>query len=115
MEYDLQDSGVSDTFQAGATRDCRAGKGRFDLISPHGLKRLAVVYEKGAEKRGDRNWEGGVPVSRCLDSALRHITQYLAGERDEDHIAQAAWNLFAVMHFEAVKPEMQDLPAQRIT
>ena len=29
---------------------------------------------------------------------------------DEDHLAAIAWNVFAVMHFEEVMPEMQDIP-----
>ena len=30
------------------------------------------------------------------------------GMRDEDHLAAAVWNIFAIMHFEEVKPEMID-------
>lgn len=94
----------------GARRSVSTGKGRFDLISPLALRRLAQVYERGASQKGDRNWENGFPFSRALDSAIRHINQYREGYRDEDHLAQAAWNLFAALHFEEVKPEFNDLP-----
>jgi hypothetical protein len=30
--------------------------------------------------------------------------------RDEDHLAQAAWNIFALLHFDEVMPELNDIP-----
>lgn len=87
-------------FESGASRDNPEGKGAYELISPLALKRLALVYERGAKQKGDRNWEKGFPMSRCIQSALRHIEQYLEGLRDEDHLAAASWNLFAAIHFE---------------
>ena len=41
-----------------------------------------------------------MPFSRLYSSALRHVFQALAGQRDEDHLAQAIWNLTALIHFE---------------
>ena len=99
---------AKESFAGGATRSNSAGKGRYDLISPIGLKRLALRYEGGAAVHGDRNWESGVPVSRCLSSAIRHIFQHLAGLRDEDHLGAAAWNVFAAMHFQDTASD--DLP-----
>lgn len=87
-------------FSSGAKRSDTTGRGRFDLISPHGLRRLALRYEAGARQKGERNWEGGFPVSRCVDSALRHLTDYLTGDRTEDHLAAVAWQMFAAMEFE---------------
>jgi hypothetical protein len=92
-DYDLQYSGEQQQFGTGAIRDKQTGKGRFDLLPPDALKRLAIHFEKGAEKYGGRNWEKGIPVSRYLDSALRHAFAYLAGKNDEDHLVAAAWNL----------------------
>ncbi len=79
----------------GSQRDSRAGKGRFDLIPPEPMRRLAGLYERGAEKYGDRNWEKGQPLSWYLDSMLRHANCFLAGDRVEDHIVAIAWNAFA--------------------
>jgi len=56
------------------------------------LFRVARIYEAGAAKYDQRNWELGQPLGRYLDSGIRHIVSYLRGDRDEDHIAQAAWN-----------------------
>lgn len=97
-------------FETGAHRSAASGKGRFDLISPEGLRRLAIKYEQGGINHEDRNWEKGMPFSRLLDSAMRHCNDYLGGDRSEDHLAAVAWNVFAIMHFEKHKPELNDLP-----
>ena len=110
-EFKLEDTGHRMKSETGAMRDRQPGKGRFDLISPFALMRLAQVYEKGAAKFADRNWESGLPYSWLIDSALRHLTQYLMGKDDEDHLAQAAFNIFALMHFEDAMPgRFDDLP-----
>lgn len=105
-------SGSKDTFPGGATRDAGAGRGRFDLITPFMLRRLAQVYERGAGNHGDNNWHNGIPFSRCLNSAIRHINDFKLGDRVEDHLAQAIWNLAAVIHFQDTgrEAELDDLP-----
>lgn len=108
-EFGMKFSGVKDKYKTGATRDSGAGKGRYDLISTHMLRRLALVYEKGADNHGDRNWEHGVPYSRLYNSAMRHTQQALSGQIDEDHIAQAIWNLACIAHFqEQGRTELDD-------
>jgi len=99
-------------YKTGAEKDMtgRIAKGRFDLISPIALERIAMLYAKGAEKYEDRNWEQGIPFSQCIDSLLRHANQYRMGMRDEDHIAAVAWWAFAIMHFEFTNPYLDDLP-----
>jgi len=110
-KFELKDSGKREEFKSGAVRDTREGKGRFDLISPFFLKRLADVMEKGAVKYTSRNWEKGMEFSRLLDSALRHINQSLMGLQDEDHLAQASFNLMAVIHFQEMgRGDLDDLP-----
>lgn len=89
----IKDSGKRQQFATGSVRDSRAGKGRFDLLPPHAIARLARHFEAGALKYGDNNWTKGQPASRFLDSALRHAFKHLAGERDEDHLIAAVWNL----------------------
>jgi hypothetical protein len=77
-------------------------------MPPLAILRVAKVYEQGAEKYGDRNWELGQPQDRFMDSALRHLFQWQAGKRDEDHLAHAAFNILAMIHFdekEASEPE----------
>jgi len=109
-KFILKDSGQREEFDSGMVRDTQKGKGRFDLISPFALLRLARVYEKGSYKYADRNWEKGAAFGRFISSALRHIFQYMMGYKDEDHLAQATWNLFAIMHLEQTHPELDDMP-----
>lgn len=99
--YDaVKDSGERREFATGSVRDVRSGKGRFDLIPPYSLLRLARHYENGAVKYGDRNWEKGQPIASYIDSMLRHGQDYLKGDRSEDHLAAVAWNAFAAMFTE---------------
>ena len=91
------DSGQREEYDTGARRDTRTGKGRYDLLPPFAMRRVAGVYERGAAKYGDRNYEKGIPLTRYLDSALRHTFELLEGKTDEDHAAQAAWNLLAFL------------------
>lgn len=96
----LCDSGKRQEFDTGSVRDTREGKGRYDLLPPYSIERLAKHFENGAKKYGDRNWEKGQPLSRYLDSALRHIFKLLERNVDEDHAAAAAWNIMAYIHTE---------------
>ena len=108
---EVKDSGHRKEYASGAVRDRPEGKGRFDLLEPELLFRLANHYEAGAKKYDDRNWEKGIPVSDCTNSALRHLTKFLAGQNDEDHLAAAAWNIAAIMRFEKEgDPKLLDLP-----
>jgi acetyl-CoA acetyltransferase len=117
MKYALKDSGERQVFNTGAQRDIQqVEKGRYDLISPIALKRIAIILAKGAKKYSDRNWEKGMPMSRYIDSSLRHLTQYIEGKRDEDHLGQAFWNLHSALHMEEqimrknLPHELLDLP-----
>lgn len=97
--YETKDSGKRAQYATGAQRDTNEGKGRYDLIPPEPMKRLAQLYERGAIKYDARNWEKGIPVSRCFDSAFRHLYQALAGDEDEDHLAAVLFNVMCVMAF----------------
>jgi len=106
----LKDSGEREVYKSGAQRDNATGKGRFDLMSGQGLFRLSRLYEAGSKKYSDRNWEKGMNISRYVDAAFRHLTKYMMGCDDEDHLAAVAWNVFCIMHHELELPELQDLP-----
>lgn len=89
---------------------------RYDLIPPEALEALAIHYEKGIGKYSERNWEKGLPLSRHLNSAMRHLQNYLSGDRIEDHLSACVWNCFCIMHVlemivRGVLPEtLDDLP-----
>lgn len=106
-----KDSGAREDFPTGSRRDTNEGKPRYDLIPVTALKRLAALYARGAEKYEEFNWAKGQPLRRYEESALRHIYQYLEGDREEDHLAACCWNLFSIMHHEKAIAEGR-LPAE---
>ena len=63
------------------------------------LMRLARHYERGAAKYDSRNWEKGLSSARCFDSGIRHMIRYINGDRSEDHLAAALWNLAGIKHY----------------
>ncbi len=114
--YKTKDSGTRRTFDTGSVRDAATGKGRYDLVSPIALLRVALLYERGAVKYDPRNWEKGQPLTVFLDCAIRHLQKHLAGFRDEDHMAAACWNTMGFIHVEdmvargLLPAELNDLP-----
>ena len=108
----IDDGGQRISYGEGkAIREPSAGKGRYDLITPFGIMRLAKWYELGSKKYADRNWEKGMPFSRYIDSAKRHIDKYIMGMTDEDHLAAAVWTLLAIIHPEELgQTELEDMP-----
>ena len=112
----LKDSGERQDFGTGAVRDTQEGKGRYDLLPPSAIFAIARVFEEGGKKYKARNYESGMPLSRFIDSALRHMFKHLEGYRDEPHMAQAAWNILAYIHTATMiergilPEELNDLP-----
>lgn len=112
----LADSGCRETYKGGAQRERKPGKGRYDLISPIMMHRLAVLMEQGAIKYAARNWETGIPLSACIDSALRHAEKAKMRLTNEDHAIQAIFNLMIFVHQEEMirlgklAPEFDDVP-----
>lgn len=104
-EWETKDSGKREEYASGMVRDTQEGKPRFDLLLPLGvpyqvqfLTRVAQLLARGAEKYTDRNWEkadGSEELARFKSSALRHLMQWQADERDEDHAAAVVFNLLA--------------------
>jgi|SRR6185295_6889177 len=109
---------TKEQFSTGSQRDSRKDKGRFDLLPPRALKELAKHFEIGAKMYGERNWEKGMPLSRYLDSALRHTFQHLQGLTNEPHDVAAVWNLMCLIETKQLieegklQKELDDLPKQ---
>ena len=99
-------------FATGAIRGRDAEAERWDLIPVLGLVRLARTCAEGAARYGVGNWLRGIPVSDLVNHAIRHLYLYLAGDKTEDHLAHAAWNILAACHMEAVQPDMRDIVGQ---
>jgi len=90
------------------------------------VKMVSRIYEIGNKQRdllsggtgnGDtRNWENGMKIADLLDSAIRHITAHLEGDRSEPHLSQAMWNLLNALQTSIWvytgqrPPELNNLP-----
>lgn len=85
-------------YDTGAVRSADCDSVRYDLISPIGLRALAKTYAEGAEKFGAHNWENGMPAADMLNHAIAHIFKFLEGNKDEDHLGHAAWNILGAIH-----------------
>ena len=116
--FSLKDSGQREEFSTGAIREPNLDRGRYDLIPPIPLRNLAIHYERGAKKYADWNWAKGLPLSRHLNSAIRHLMQFAEGDRSEDHLSACVFNVFAIAHdLEMIDKgklpqEINDLPNQ---
>ena len=93
----IKDSGNRREFESGAVRDMAQGEGRCDLLPAAALLRLARHFETGAKKYGENNWQLGIPIWSFIDSGMRHLLKYMDGQKDEDHLCAAAWNLLCAM------------------
>lgn len=93
-------------YATGAVRSADCKNVRYDLISPIGLAALARTYAEGAEKFGVCNWENGMPVTDLLNHAIAHIYKFLGGDRSEDHLGHAAWNLIGAVHSAELWPHL---------
>lgn len=101
-------------FKSGMLREEITGKGRFDLLSPFALRRMALTAEEGTVKYEDRNWERGCPFSEFVNRVLIHLNDYMQGKRDEDHLAHAMWGIQAIIHLEETMPWLNDMPQYKI-
>lgn len=109
----VKDSGKRQSFDTGAIRDTEEGKIRLDLMLKYlpmtALIRVTQHYVNGAKKYGDHNWQKGIPSSRCVSSALRHLYQWFTGDRSEDHLSAVVFNIFCILHWEETGSlDMQD-------
>lgn len=109
----IQDSGDRREFETGAVRDMAEGKGRYDLLPWEAIHEVAKHCEEGALKYEERNCEKGIPIHSLIDSAIRHLSCYMRGKKDEPHLRAAAWNILFAMWTEEKHPELQDIPSRK--
>lgn len=97
MSFEVKDSGEREEFESGMVRDTEAGKVDYTyVLKGPMLERWAIHLQKGAEKYARDNWmqaTGYAELTRFERSAIRHMVQWLNGERDEDHAAAIFFNV----------------------
>jgi hypothetical protein len=110
------DSGKRQEFSTGSRRDLQEGKGNPSLLQLMAIIEVSKVAEAGAVRYGRDNWRKGQPLSRYLDSAMRHLIKFNYGWEDEPHLDQCIWNLLSLRETQmAIKmgllpEELNDIP-----
>lgn len=74
------------------------------------MQELAIHFQKGAEKYGERNCEKGIPIWSFTDSGLRHMNQWFLGISDENHYISAIWNFVMAIWTFKTHPERCNMP-----
>lgn len=77
---------------------------RYDLVPPDALEEIVRIYNMGAKKYTDRNWEKGIKFGRVFAAAMRHLWSWWRGEELDpesklSHLAHAAWNCIALLAY----------------
>lgn len=91
------------------------GKPRVSLVMmSRALLEVAKVGTMGAEKYGDHNFRDGMEWSRIVDADLRHLLEFLSGNRIDDeskltHLAHHAWNALTLLEYELNNVGTDDL------
>ena len=70
---------------------------------------VALLYESGAQKYKERNWERGIPCTCFIDSGIRHLLKWSAGWMDEYHDRAFVWNMLGLLWTVTNKPEYNDI------
>ena len=109
---EIKTSGEKEVFVTGSVRDSKKGVGRMDLLPPTAIIELSKHCQKGAEHYGERNVDKGIPQHSLIDSGMRHLFKYLRGDKDENHLVAALWNIAWAVEQDVNKPELNDLPGR---
>ncbi|MEM4359697.1 MAG: DUF5664 domain-containing protein [Candidatus Bilamarchaeaceae archaeon] len=89
------------------------GKLRWDLLPWEEIESVVRVFEFGAKKYGEGNWQHGILISRLYAASLRHLTAFWALE-DTDaetklpHLAHCIANLLMILWTLHNKPQYDD-------
>ena len=75
---------------------------------------VALHYEEGCQKYGERNWEKGIPLHCYIDSGVRHYLKFRRGDNDERHDRAFIWNMLGAIWTLSNHPELNDLPKKEV-
>jgi hypothetical protein len=91
------------------------GKPQLMLVPASTIYAIAEVLEEGAKKYSADNWRKGMPWSKVINPALRHIYKFLdprQSDFDEEtgkhHLKHALTNLSFLVEYIESCPELDD-------
>ena len=99
--------------ETGAVRGTDLDECRLDLIPAEALRAWGRAFGEGAKKYGLHNWLKGFKISGLICHAQEHLLSFLDGDKTEDHLGHAIWNIGAAIHFAKHRPDLMDLPPYR--
>lgn len=84
------------------------GKLRIELLPAEWILGLAEVMTAGVEHYAERNWELGMPWSKMVGCASRHLFKFICGQRYDTgpkgtgchHLLCVAWNILALFSYD---------------
>ena len=86
---------------------------RYDLVPPHASDQLAILFMKGAETYGERDWENGLSWSELIASLERHLNAFKNGQDFDSesgmlHITHVLTNAAFLTEFYKTYPQGDD-------
>lgn len=94
---------------SGATRS-DIGDAGFSLLQPAALLADARRMGLGAKNHGPNNYRLGQPYSVVVDHMMKHLVEWLGGDRGDDHLAALRWGAGTLIEQEQ-RIERGELPA----
>ena len=70
------------------------------MIPWHATSEVAKTFAEGAERYGETAWHSQ-SVTFLLNHAISHLSDYLKGDRSEEHLNHAACNLLMAMEIDS--------------
>ena len=68
-----------------------------EAVEAGDFRSYSQLFEDGAKKYGENNWQKGIPEWCYIDSAIRHYLKWERGDKDERHDRAVLWNLACLM------------------
>lgn len=91
-------------------------KPRWELLPYDAVEEVVDVLTFGAQKYSDRNWEHGILYSRVIGAAIRHLSSFCQGVREDEEtglspLAHSACEVLFALAFEkrGMGPEWDNL------
>ena len=101
-------SSTSRVFESGSRRDSDTHKPLTTALTAYARLRYGYHLRKGSNNYGKNNWQLGQPSEAVLESLDRHLAQYMAGDRSEDHLSAIMFGVVMLMQNEereGIKPD----------
>lgn len=103
-----KDCSSSRVFESGSKRDNDTHKPLTTALTAYARLRYGYHLRKGSNNYGKNNWQLGQPSEAVLESLDRHLAQYMAGDRSEDHLSAIMFGVVMLMQNEereGIKPD----------